>query len=310
MSETHLPRLYEELSGLAFRRAAKFSESRMTCNEETKQLPWLLLECDLRLWNRLLLHFTVSSLVQWNFDHLCMAGWSYQCYQLVHHFHSFRRDPIPWTVFSRSYHILVMRSFVTCHGSSFRDADGCNGGFLQPSSQVGRHCLCCGSWFQHANISAFLVFTWQVTFRCWCLFRRDFLRANKKVAGHFWTFPNFCFEKINSNHMKLTKMDTENGPPVLFCIPAVFRVVCLVGRYTTSSPYAFRRLLPGTKTLSHFFFGGERYTSKWQMLRTPRTDDGKKLLKQTVLEAKKLMDHSLVTWIGWQPRLPGSTRHT
>lgn len=30
------PRLYEELSGLAFRRAAKFSESRMTCNEETK----------------------------------------------------------------------------------------------------------------------------------------------------------------------------------------------------------------------------------------------------------------------------------
>lgn len=31
------------------------------------------------------------------------------------------------------------------------------------------------------------------------------------------------------------------------------------------------------------------------MLRTPRTDDGKKLLKQQVLEAMKLMDHSLVS---------------
>ena len=47
--KTHLPRLYEELSGLAFRRAAKFSESRMTCDEETKQFPWLLTERDSRL---------------------------------------------------------------------------------------------------------------------------------------------------------------------------------------------------------------------------------------------------------------------
>lgn len=38
-------------------------------------------------------------------------------------------------------------------------------GKRQPSSQVGRHRLCCGSWFQHANISAFLGPTWQFFFQ-------------------------------------------------------------------------------------------------------------------------------------------------
>lgn len=190
MGETHLPRLYEELSGLAFRRAAKFSESRMTCNEETKWLPWLLLECDLRLWNRLLLHFTVSSLVQWNFGHVCMTGWSKSAGPPF----PFNLGlPIPWTVFSRSYYILVMRSFVTCHGGSFRDADlqrvvgknrrlegiafAADPDFNMPTSQL--------FW---PNMAVFLS-------GADVYFAEIFLGPTNKVAGDFWTFPFFLFWK-------------------------------------------------------------------------------------------------------------------
>ncbi len=68
-------------------------------------------------------------------------------------------------------------------------------------------------------------------------------------------------------------------------VPFFWSGGCL-GRYTTSSPYAFRRLLPGTwvEFLRNLFSNEDSF--EWQMLRTPRTDDGKKLLKQTVLEAK------------------------
>lgn len=71
-----------------------------------------------------------------------------------------------------------------------------------------------------------------------------FRGQQRSKAGDFWTFPNFVLKKINSNHMKLTKWTTENGQAVLFVFPR-FPGSVSTGRYTTSSPYAFRRLLPG-----------------------------------------------------------------